>query len=419
MSALDDTNDTTKQSDALLWLAGAIVVGMGVIWLVLSKPWVDDRTATVSSSAPIRSAERFDPRQAGRTNIETPLEENPLRMAQLALDAGMLVEPEEYSAWTLFRRALEQDPENEAARAGLEEIATELLRRANAAVEQGRFDDARETVTRIRDAIPVHTGANDLAIRIDSLSRRTAELRSAPAETPEETAETAEQLQAAAPAQAPAEAAEPAEAAAPEPEPQVDPILSPHESFAAALADNSLLTPVGASAKDHLGAMRRIDPAHELTREASSALFTAFIDRARQAVVEMDTASAETWLDEADALDVDTATVTALREELRGRLIEIESARRVPASALEILTYAAPEYPVRALERAIEGWVDVEFVVARDGSTRDIVVIDSSHSAYFRREAVNAIEQWRFAPRVFMGQTIEQRAYTRIRFDFE
>src|SRR5690606_37720891 len=177
ITAMDDTQDTAKQSDALLWLAGAIVVGMGVIWLVLSKPWASDSVETYTATVPAQpAAERFDPRQAGRTNLDTPLEDNPLRMAQLALEAGMLVEPEEYSAWTLFRRALQQDPDNPTAREGLEQIAAELLRRANAAVEQGRFDDARATVARIREAFPVHTGANDLAIRIDTLSRRAAAL---------------------------------------------------------------------------------------------------------------------------------------------------------------------------------------------------------------------------------------------------
>ena len=417
MTAMDDTQDTAKQSDALLWLAGAIVVGMGAIWLVLSKPWASDSTETFSAPVPAQPvAERFDPRQAGRTNLETPLEDNPLRMAQLALEAGMLVEPEEYSAWTLFRRALEQEPDNPAAREGLEQIATELLRRADSAVEQGRFDDARATVARIREVFPVHTGANDLAIRIDTLSRRAAAAAQPAEEADDEPAASpaAEPAQAAAAEPAPAQQA-PAPAA---PAPQVDPILAPHQAFVAAMAENQLLTPVGESAKDWLRAMKEVDPSNELTRQSSSRLFDAFINRARQAILEMDTAAAETWIDEADALAVDDSTVATVRRELRTRLIEAESARRVPASSLEIVSYTPPEYPTRALERAIDGWVDVEFVVGRDGSTRDVVVTDASHTSYFRREAVAAVEQWRFQPRIFMGEAIEQRAYTRIRFDY-
>ncbi len=41
---------------------------------------------------------------------------------------------------------------------------------------------------------------------------------------------------------------------------------------------------------------------------------------------------------------------------------------------------------------------------------------DASHDQYFRREAVAAVEQWKFEPRVFMNRPIAQRSYTRIRF---
>src|SRR5690606_11478833 len=83
-------------------------------------------------------------------------------------------------------------------------------------------------------------------------------------------------------------------------------------------------------------AMREIDSSHELSRQASSRLFEAFIGRARQAIADMDTAAAETWIDEADGLAVDAEIVGAVRDELRAKLIQAESARLVPASSLEM-----------------------------------------------------------------------------------
>ena len=76
----------------------------------------------------------------------------------------------------------------------------------------------------------------------------------------------------------------------------------------------------------------------------------------------------------------------------------------------------APAYPPRASERNQEGWVDVEFTVGTNGTTRNIVVTDASHETLFRREATEAVEKWQFEPRVFMGRAIEQTSYTRIRF---
>jgi protein TonB len=94
----------------------------------------------------------------------------------------------------------------------------------------------------------------------------------------------------------------------------------------------------------------------------------------------------------------------------------MEAAKPVPASALKVKAYVAPVYPIRALDRKVEGWVDVEFTVGVDGATHDVTVTDASHEAFFRREAIEAVEQWRFEPRIFMNRPIEQRSYTRIRF---
>ena len=66
--------------------------------------------------------------------------------------------------------------------------------------------------------------------------------------------------------------------------------------------------------------------------------------------------------------------------------------------------------------RTVTVAVDVEFTVATDGTTKDIVVADSSHDSLFHREALEAVRQWRFEPRVFMNRTIEQRSYTRMKF---
>ena len=39
-----------------------------------------------------------------------------------------------------------------------------------------------------------------------------------------------------------------------------------------------------------------------------------------------------------------------------------------------------------------------------DGTTRNIKIADASHENYFRKEAVAAVEKWRFEPRVFMDR---------------
>lgn len=425
MSESTGKSNSPQQSDALLWLGGALIVGLGLTWLLLSQPWRGGdalepaavATPPASERAPLFS-ERAPPAapangQSAHADLETSLEHNPLRMAELAYEAGMLDEPFEYSAWALYKRAVEQDPSSAAARQGLEKIAGELLKRANVAVDQGRFDDALATIERIRSAIPAHPGANDLAFRIDSLRPQPApqpDVRQARAETP-----TIERPARTEPAPAPTPEPAPAAAA---PQPAVDPLLAPYQRFGEALASNRLLTPLGASAKHYLDTMIGIDANHANTLDALKRFSDELLSRANAAIIELDAAAAGTWLDEAERLGVNAVQVADARERLRRRLIDVESARRVPVSALEVVRYVPPTFPARALERAFEGWVDLEFTVARDGTTRDIVVTDASHASFFRREAVEAVEQWRFEPRTFMGEVIEQRAYSRIRFTF-
>jgi TonB family protein len=448
---------SAKQNDTMLWLAGALVAGVGVTWFLISQPWLSGSSAPAEAEAPAASAETTaktaataetaqtavsaadaanaanaaaaanttsgastasaengTPAAAGTAHaeLEVSLDGNPLRMAELALEAGMLIEPEGYSAWTLYRRALEQAPDSAEAKQGLAKIAAELVRRAGAAIEQGRFDDARKTVDRIHEALPDDAGAKALAARLDELApkkvvtSRTASTAGTTAATAAE--ETAEKRE-----------AKPKKAdAAPKPAaPLIDPVVEARDAFAGAVLANHLLTPADSSAKHFVNVLTAIAPAAAATQDARKQLFDKFISRADESLVALDIDAANTWIDEANRLEVDPSAVEAERQKLTDQLVKIESSRRLPASEFKVVSYTAPIYPQRALERGMSGWVDVEFTVGRDGTTHDVVVTDASTDRYFRDEAVEAVEKWRFEPRVFMDRTIEQRAYSRIRFD--
>jgi len=83
----------------------------------------------------------------------------------------------------------------------------------------------------------------------------------------------------------------------------------------------------------------------------------------------------------------------------------------------------APEYPRRAAQRGIEGFVTVRFTVTPAGSTRDIEVIDAvdtegRETSIFNRSAIRAAERFRFRPRVVDGEPVEVSGVT-YRFVFE
>jgi TonB family protein len=404
-----------NQGDILLWVAGGAIAAVGVAWLVIMKPWSgsDPGPAAHAAAPTVNLAMADGSKPPAAPDVPAPdapaadapapddaaaALNNPLRMAQLAYDAGMLVEPEEYSAWTLFARAVKAEPNNAEAVAGLNKVADDLVRRGETALEQGRFDDARKVVERIRVSLPAHAGAKALGTKIwPAVQPQLASLETMkPAETPRvarvEVAPTA-----------------PAK-------PVVDPLVQASDQFNAAMSAGKLLTPVDTSAKHYLNVLIATNRDSELTQRARQSLSRELLSRASQSIEALDDEGAVVWINEAETVGADAEGVRKARGVLTDRQIARESAKPIPASSMKVVTYVAPVYPARALDRGLQGWVDLEFTVGTDGKTRDITVANSSNDSLFRREAMDAVKQWQFEPRVFMNRTIDQRCFTRIRF---
>ncbi|MGL6159993.1 energy transducer TonB [Microbulbifer sp.] len=71
-----------------------------------------------------------------------------------------------------------------------------------------------------------------------------------------------------------------------------------------------------------------------------------------------------------------------------------------------------PQYPRRALQRGIEGFVIVEYTVTTNGSVRDPKVVeaytaDGNPTTIFNREAIKSALKYKYKPRVVDGQAME------------
>lgn len=66
-----------------------------------------------------------------------------------------------------------------------------------------------------------------------------------------------------------------------------------------------------------------------------------------------------------------------------------------------------PVYPRRALSRGIEGYVIVEFTVTKQGTTKDVRVVEADPQGIFDRAAIQAAQKFKYKPRVIDGQPIE------------
>jgi protein TonB len=77
-----------------------------------------------------------------------------------------------------------------------------------------------------------------------------------------------------------------------------------------------------------------------------------------------------------------------------------------------------PQYPLRASERGIEGWVEVEFTISKLGTVKDPNVINSHPSSIFDRSALKAIRKWKYNPKIEDGEPVE-RPGIKVRLKFE
>jgi periplasmic protein TonB len=83
------------------------------------------------------------------------------------------------------------------------------------------------------------------------------------------------------------------------------------------------------------------------------------------------------------------------------------------------LVRVPPEYPVRAQNRGLEGWVIVQFTITGTGSVKDAKVVKSSNSV-FEEAALKSISRWRYNPKVENGVAVERvGVQTQISFKLE
>ncbi len=85
----------------------------------------------------------------------------------------------------------------------------------------------------------------------------------------------------------------------------------------------------------------------------------------------------------------------------------------------QLVSSVVPKYPERAYIRKISGYVDVEFAVTERGDVTDVKIVHAS-SVLFERSAVQAVQQFKYLPRIENGiPATTPGVRLRISFDFD
>jgi protein TonB len=67
-----------------------------------------------------------------------------------------------------------------------------------------------------------------------------------------------------------------------------------------------------------------------------------------------------------------------------------------------------PQYPSRAMQRGVEGYVHLSFTVTRAGTVEDVEVLRSEPKSYFEDAAIAAVRKYRYKPKMENGSPVER-----------
>jgi TonB family protein len=352
-----------------------------------------------------------------------------LARGQMAIATDRLIDPRGNNAVEYFRAVLALQPDNPGARAGLLSVGERLEARVVQALQARDPARGATALATLQRAAPDYPRLDALRSELLTLSRgMNTPISVAPPPAP--TTVQPKQPAARAPTRtptrrieaAPAPATASASAVAEEKEPaaSANPSASELDSVARLRGRGILLEPAGNNAYEQLLALRQKYPESNEVRTEQQLLAFAFLERTRTALAAGDVDTARTFLSRVDTLVPNMAATKSLQTQLATAQRERDFAGNiVQAATLKRTREVPPAYPREAERMGIKGWVDVEFTIAPDGRTQDVIVRNAEPARTFDQSAVDAIRRWRFEPVMRDGAAVQQRAAMRIRFEVE
>lgn len=406
--------DTAVQgrSPLMLGLIGvaviaAIALGAWFLWLKDSKPQPEQ--AQAAPAAPVAPA--------------SPAAQALIRQGDRAFADARYVALDGSSAAELYREALKLEPANTVAKGGFDRAIEYGIRRAEEALTAGKLNEAAAALEALR---PLASDSSRLAFldsQIDKEQARVnadASLRAANearlADIREALGQMNDRMRRGALVEPATNNAivhfRQAESIGP-----ADPLVrTARESLVGALltaADAEL------TARRAPAARRLVDSAATLNSSAPGLdVMRRRIDEftAQQTAAASAAAAAEEAARVAEAARTPVSTPSPAAPASAAPAAAEDAPTIVPANTLTLVRSVNPDYPPRALEQLVSGWVQMEFTVARDGSVKDIIITDSEPVRTFDSAATSALRRYRYRPVIRDGAAVEQRAHLRIRF---
>jgi TonB family protein len=304
-------------------------------------------------------------------------------------------------------------PDNVGAQTGLERVGMKLEARVMEALQARDPARGATALATLQHAVPEYPRLDALRAELLTLSRSSrTPISVAPAPAPPPVKQPAARTTA--PTPTPAPAAKSTDEA-PTQTTAAQPSAGELDAVARLRGRGLLLEPPGGNAYEQLLALRAKYPASNEVRVEQQQLAFALLERTRTALAAGDVETARAFLDPVDSLVPNMEATKALQTQLTAAQQHVV----VQAKTLKRVREVPPTYPREAERLGLSGWVDVEFTIATNGTTQDLVVRNAEPLRMFDQAAIDAVKRWRFEPVVRGGAAVEQRAAVRIRFELK
>jgi len=178
------------------------------------------------------------------------------------------------------------------------------------------------------------------------------------------------------------------------------------------LAQGKLTDPDGDSALFYVTQLRAADPKNSGLAQVTGALQSQILDRARASLDAGDADKAETLVQKAGSLGA-SPDLDALNDKIRQRKAGGE-ALQMPEQSLTRLNKLDVQYPTRALQSNVEGWVELSYTVGTDGNVSNIKLLNASPPRTFEASATRAVSRLRYQPVIQGGKAISVGTQVRI-----
>jgi TonB family protein len=179
------------------------------------------------------------------------------------------------------------------------------------------------------------------------------------------------------------------------------------------LAQGKVTEPDNDSALFYVNQLRSADPKNSALAQISAAVQGQIVERARAALDAGDLAKSEALVQLAAGLGA-SPDLDALNDRFRQRKAPGGDVLQMPEQSLTRLNKLDVQYPVRALQTNIEGWVELSYTIAPDGSVTNVKVLNSTPPKVFEASAAKAVGHLRYQPVVQGGKAIAVGTQVRI-----